>query len=275
MVRDFQRVIGVEARAQVLDADRPAARRGRAPASAAAPTRSASSTPSSTTRGARWSASRPAATASTPAGTPPRITGGRAGRAARHAHLRAAGRRRPDASRSHSISAGLDYPGVGPEHAWLHDIGRAEYRPVTDAEAMDAFALLCRTEGIIPAIESAHALAGALAARAANSARDAHASLVNLSGRGDKDVDTAAALVRPRRGRDGPPAAPSDARLGTGGDAVAFGEAAAREQGRARAGRLPAGRLPRPWPASIAAARGDGRRPASTSSRSACPTPTR
>src|SRR5437764_8656171 len=62
---------------------------------------------------------------------------------------------------SHSISAGLDYPGVGPEHAWLSDVGRAEYRPVTDAEAMDAFRLLSRTEGIIPAIESAHALAGA------------------------------------------------------------------------------------------------------------------
>ncbi|MGH3101020.1 MAG: tryptophan synthase subunit beta, partial [Thermoleophilia bacterium] len=64
---------------------------------------------------------------------------------------------------AHSISAGLDYPGVGPEHAWLHDIGRAEYRPVTDDEAMEAFRLLCRTEGIIPAIESAHALAGAVA----------------------------------------------------------------------------------------------------------------
>ena len=63
---------------------------------------------------------------------------------------------------SHSISAGLDYPGVGPEHAWLKDTGRAEYRPITDAEAMDAFRLLCRTEGIIPAIESAHAVAGAL-----------------------------------------------------------------------------------------------------------------
>src|SRR3712207_2499817 len=63
---------------------------------------------------------------------------------------------------SHSISAGLDYPGVGPEHSHLHDIGRAEYRAVTDAEAMEAFALLCRTEGIIPAIESAHALAGAM-----------------------------------------------------------------------------------------------------------------
>ena len=63
---------------------------------------------------------------------------------------------------SHSISAGLDYPGVGPEHAYLKDIGRTEYRPITDTEAMDAFALLCRTEGIIPAIESAHAIAGAL-----------------------------------------------------------------------------------------------------------------
>src|SRR5690606_29153443 len=63
---------------------------------------------------------------------------------------------------SHSISAGLDYPGVGPEHSWLASIGRAEYRPVTDAQAMDAFRLLCRTEGIIPAIESSHALAGAM-----------------------------------------------------------------------------------------------------------------
>jgi tryptophan synthase beta chain len=95
---------------------------------------------------------------------------------------------------SHSISAGLDYPGVGPEHAWLHDTGRAEYRPVTDTEAMDAFALLCRTEGIIPAIESAHALAGTLqVGRELRSERDDVVLLVNLSGRGDKDVDTAAA----------------------------------------------------------------------------------
>ncbi|MEP6599199.1 MAG: tryptophan synthase subunit beta [Actinomycetota bacterium] len=92
---------------------------------------------------------------------------------------------------SHSISAGLDYPGVGPEHSYLHDIGRAEYRPITDAQAMDAFALLCRTEGIIPAIESAHALAGAL-----DLGRELGPSgvvLVNLSGRGDKDVETASA----------------------------------------------------------------------------------
>ncbi len=90
---------------------------------------------------------------------------------------------------SHSISAGLDYPGVGPEHAYLHDTGRAEYRAITDREAMDAFALLSRSEGIIPAIESAHALAGALAL-GREVGPDAIV-LVNLSGRGDKDVETA------------------------------------------------------------------------------------
>ncbi|WP_435109535.1 tryptophan synthase subunit beta [Nocardiopsis synnemataformans] len=92
---------------------------------------------------------------------------------------------------SHSISAGLDYPAVGPEHAYLADTGRATYEPITDAEAMEAFRLLCRTEGIIPAIESAHALAGArkLGERLGPDA----VILVNLSGRGDKDVDTAAA----------------------------------------------------------------------------------
>jgi tryptophan synthase beta chain len=90
---------------------------------------------------------------------------------------------------THSVSAGLDYPGVGPEHSYLHDIGRAEYHPVTDAEAMEAFALLCRTEGIIPAIESAHALAGAMVL-GKELGPDA-LLLVNLSGRGDKDVETA------------------------------------------------------------------------------------
>ena len=92
---------------------------------------------------------------------------------------------------SHSISAGLDYPGVGPEHSWLASIGRAEYRPVTDADAMDAFRLLCRTEGIIPAIESSHALAGALVL--GRELGPEAIILVNLSGRGDKDVATAAA----------------------------------------------------------------------------------
>lgn len=89
---------------------------------------------------------------------------------------------------SHSISAGLDYPGVGPQHAHLAAVGRATYQPVTDAEAMDAMALLARTEGIIPAIESAHALAGALRLAAE---RPGQTLLVNLSGRGDKDMETA------------------------------------------------------------------------------------
>jgi tryptophan synthase beta chain len=92
---------------------------------------------------------------------------------------------------SHSISAGLDYPGVGPEHAYLHDIGRAQYRAITDAQAMEAFALLCRTEGIIPAIETAHALAGAL--QVGKELGPNSTILINLSGRGDKDVATAAA----------------------------------------------------------------------------------
>jgi tryptophan synthase beta chain len=100
---------------------------------------------------------------------------------------------------SHSISAGLDYPGVGPEHAYLADIGRASYEPITDREAMDAFKLLCRTEGIIPAIETAHALAGALkigqrlaAGLAPGEQAGDKVIVVNLSGRGDKDVATAA-----------------------------------------------------------------------------------
>ena len=95
---------------------------------------------------------------------------------------------------SHSISAGLDYPGVGPEHAWLAETGRAHYEPISDAEAMDAFRLLSRTEGIVPAIESAHALAGALKLGphlTPTESGEPPVILVNLSGRGDKDVDTA------------------------------------------------------------------------------------
>ena len=91
---------------------------------------------------------------------------------------------------SHSISAGLDYPGVGPEHAYLADIGRAEYRPVTDTEAMNAMKLLCETEGIIPAIETSHALHGAL--EVGRELGEGAMVLVNCSGRGDKDVETAA-----------------------------------------------------------------------------------
>ncbi|MCG2839465.1 tryptophan synthase subunit beta [Sandaracinobacter sp. RS1-74] len=92
---------------------------------------------------------------------------------------------------AHSISAGLDYPGIGPEHAWLHSIGRVRYEGITDAEALDAFQLLARVEGIIPALESAHAIAWA--AKAAPGMAKEKIILVNLSGRGDKDIFTVAA----------------------------------------------------------------------------------
>ncbi len=93
---------------------------------------------------------------------------------------------------THSISAGLDYPGVGPEHAYLKDIGRAEYVGITDQEALAAFHHLCRTEGIIPALESSHAVAHAM--KIAPSMRPDQQLLVNLSGRGDKDIGTVADL---------------------------------------------------------------------------------
>ena len=133
---------------------------------------------------------------------------------------------------SHSISAGLDYPGVGPEHAWLNDTGRAEYRPVTDAEAMDAFALLCRTEGIIPAIESAHALAGAL----------------KLGRELGPDAPDPGQPVRPRRqGRGHRRRVVRTSRRGVSThdarERAAFAKAAA--ESRAALDRLPAGRVPR------------------------------
>ena len=93
----------------------------------------------------------------------------------------------------YSISAGLDYPGIGPEHAWLHDTGRAEYVPVTDDEAVNAFEYLSRMEGIIPAIESAHAVAHAMKL-APTMSRD-QIMVINISGRGDKDC---AAIARYR-----------------------------------------------------------------------------
>ena len=91
---------------------------------------------------------------------------------------------------AHSISAGLDYPGIGPEHSWLHEIGRVNYEGVTDREAMDAFQLCCRTEGIIPALESAHAIAGIV--RKAREMDENQIVVLNLSGRGDKDIFTVA-----------------------------------------------------------------------------------
>jgi tryptophan synthase beta chain len=94
---------------------------------------------------------------------------------------------------THSVSAGLDYPGVGPEHAWLKDTGRAEYVGITDKEALDAFHYLCRTEGIIPALESSHAIAYAM--KLAKTMKPDQNILVNLSGRGDKDIGTVADLA--------------------------------------------------------------------------------
>ncbi|MBS99521.1 MAG: tryptophan synthase subunit beta [Oceanospirillaceae bacterium] len=92
---------------------------------------------------------------------------------------------------AHSISAGLDYPGIGPEHAWLHEVGRGEYVAITDDEALDAFKLLCRLEGIIPALESSHAIAHAI--KIAPSLPKDHLMVINLSGRGDKDMATVTA----------------------------------------------------------------------------------
>ncbi len=188
MVRDFHRVIGDEARAQVLE------RVGRLPDAVAACVGGGSNAigifyaflgdagvalHGYEAAGDGVETGRHAATIS--AGSPGVLHGTRS-----YLLQDAMGQ----TIESHSISAGLDYPGVGPEHAWLADSGRASYHPVTDAEAMEAFGLLCRTEGIIPAIESAHALAGAL--RLGRELGPEAVILVNLSGRGDKDVETAA-----------------------------------------------------------------------------------
>jgi len=188
MVRDFQRVIGDEARAQVLE------RTGRLPDAVAACVGGGSNAIGVFTAfladpGVRlygFEAGGDGVDTGRHAAT---LTGGAPGvlHGARSYVLQD---EMGQTIESHSISAGLDYPGVGPEHAWLRDTGRATYEPVSDAEAMDAFALLCRTEGIIPAIESAHALAGAQ--RVGRDLGPDGIVLVNLSGRGDKDVDTAA-----------------------------------------------------------------------------------
>ena len=101
---------------------------------------------------------------------------------------------------THSVSAGLDYPGVGPEHAWLHDTGRARYTYATDTEALDAFQALSRLEGIIPALESAHAVAEAF--KLAPTLPSDAVMIVNLSGRGDKDVQTVSAILEDEETRD-------------------------------------------------------------------------
>jgi tryptophan synthase beta chain len=198
MVRDFQRVIGDEAREQVLE------REGRLPDAVLACVGGGSNAigiftafvPDDGVRLVGLEAGGDGVHTGRHAAT---ITGGSPGvlHGARSYLLQD---ENGQTIESHSISAGLDYPGVGPEHSYLHDIGRAEYRAVTDAEAMEAFALLCRTEGIIPAIESAHALAGALVlgkelGASGDGGRGGEPALllICLSGRGDKDVETASA----------------------------------------------------------------------------------
>ncbi|MBV9096050.1 MAG: tryptophan synthase subunit beta [Streptosporangiaceae bacterium] len=187
MVRDFQRVIGVEARGQVLE------QHGRLPDAVIACVGGGSNAigifhafiPDAGVRligceagGDGLASGRHAAT----------LTGGSPG----VLHGMRTFVLQDDQGQTlgtHSISAGLDYPGVGPEHVWLRETGRASYRAVTDARAMDAFSVLCRTEGIIPALESAHALAGAL--DVGRELGPGALMVVSLSGRGDKDVDTA------------------------------------------------------------------------------------
>ena len=192
MVRDFQRIIGVEARQQVLDLV------GRLPDVVAACVGGGSNAigifdaflDDASVRLVGLEAGGDGVDTGRHASS---ITGGATGvlHGARSYLLQDEDGQTKD---SHSISAGLDYPGVGPQHSYLSSIGRAEYQPVTDSEAMEALRLLCRTEGIIPAIESAHALAGAirLGREAAEQGRADEVILVNLSGRGDKDVATAA-----------------------------------------------------------------------------------
>ena len=188
MVRDFQRVIGLEARAQILD------QAGRLPDAVTACVGGGSNAIGIfhafiddpgvrligyEAGGDGVETGRHAATFS--GGTPGAFQG---------SYSYVMQNEDGQTIESHSISAGLDYPGVGPEHAFLKEAGRTEYRPITDTQAMDAFRLLCRLEGIIPAIETAHAIAGVVTL-AAELGPDA-IILINLSGRGDKDVETAA-----------------------------------------------------------------------------------
>lgn len=188
MVRDFVRIVGVEARQQVLDLT------GRLPDAVAACVGGGSNAigifhPFIADEGVRLYGFEAGGDGVETGRHAASITGGAIGvlHGARTYLLQD---EYGQTVESHSISAGLDYPAVGPEHAWLHDTGRAEYRPVNDDAAMAAFRLLCRTEGIIPAIESAHALAGAI--EIGKELGPDATILVSLSGRGDKDMHTAA-----------------------------------------------------------------------------------
>ncbi len=187
MVRDLQRIVGMEAREQILEAE------GRLPDAVVACVGGGSNAigifhPFIADEGVRLLGCEAAGDGVETGRHAATFTGGSPG-AFQGAYSYLLQDEDGQTIESHSISAGLDYPGVGPEHALLKESGRAEYVPVTDTQAMDAFALLCRTEGIIPAIESAHAVAGAL-----DLGRELGPDaviVVNLSGRGDKDVDTA------------------------------------------------------------------------------------
>ncbi|MFJ4846017.1 MULTISPECIES: tryptophan synthase subunit beta [unclassified Streptomyces] len=188
MVRDFHRVIGVEARRQILE------RAGRLPDAVAACVGGGSNAiglfhafiPDASVRLVGLEAAGRGVDSGEHAAT---LTKGEPGilHGSRSFVLQDD---EGQITEPYSISAGLDYPGIGPEHAYLRETGRAEYRPVTDDEAMRALRLLSQTEGIIPAIESAHALEGAL--QLGRELGEDGLILVNLSGRGDKDMDTAA-----------------------------------------------------------------------------------
>jgi len=188
MVRDFQRVIGLEARAQILD------QAGCLPDAVVACVGGGSNAigvfhafiDDPTVRLIGYEAAGDGVETGRHAAT---FTGGTPG-AFQGSYSYLLQDEDGQTIESHSISAGLDYPGVGPEHALLKDVGRARYEPITDTEAMDALSLLSRLEGIIPAIESAHAVAGAL--KLGPELGAGSIILVNLSGRGDKDVETAA-----------------------------------------------------------------------------------
>ncbi len=194
MVRDFQRVIGVEARAQILEAE------GRLPDAVAACVGGGSNAmglfhPFLADEGVRIYGVEAAGDGLATERHAAAINGGRPG----VLHGNKTYLIQDDAGQileAHSISAGLDYPGIGPEHSWLHDVGRATYLSATDDEAVDALRLLTRLEGIIPALESAHALARL--PQIAEEVGKEGIIVLNLSGRGDKDLDSVAAYLERR-----------------------------------------------------------------------------
>jgi tryptophan synthase beta chain len=194
MVRDFQKVIGLEARKQILDIE------GRLPDLLIASVGGGSNSIGLFYKFLADSSVRMVGVEAGGIGTKlgqhaARFSGGRPGvlQGTRSYILQDD---EGQISTTHSISAGLDYSAVGPEHAYLHDIGRSSYTSATDAEALAAFELLARLEGIIPALESAHAIAEVI--KLAPSMRADEIIIVNLSGRGDKDVNTVAQLLSER-----------------------------------------------------------------------------